>query len=383
MDYIKASLSFKLKKVFRYIRIFGLFRTIVKIQGQLHMSNTRNPAFLLPQPSRKLRSTQDVAIIGCGNFAFSNIAYYINKFQKLRIRSVLDKSINRAASLANHYSSYRFTDQINDLVSDDGIKLVYIASNHASHCEYAVKCIEAGKDVHIEKPHVVNEEQLNLLLSTMKAHPSSRVFLGFNRPRSPLFLRLLSEINKQSGPLMINWFVAGHELPNDHWYFDEAEGGRVLGNLCHWTDLSLHLVGFDNAFPCTVQSFSPTDSTSDFVFSVIFNDDSCATISFSAKGHTFEGVREVLNVHKGNLIASLSDFQRLVTEVGDEKNSKTLLFRDHGHKQNILNSLTSPVGESVDVVCMSAKFFLAFKRALDTGLPVVVDRPSFDPLTVS
>jgi predicted dehydrogenase len=175
---------------------------------------------------------------------------------------------------------------------------------------------------------------------------------------------------------MINWFVAGHELPNEHWYFHEAEGGRVLGNLCHWTDLTLHLVGFNNAFPCTVSSTSPPHSKSDFVFSVVFADQSCAVISFSAKGHTFEGVREVLNVHRGDLIASLSDFQRLTIEIGHIKIHHNLRYRDHGHRQNILNSFTSSTGEYLDVIFMTASFFLAFKSCLDTGLPVVVERPS-------
>ncbi len=60
-----------------------------------------------------------------------------------------------------------------------------------------------------------------------------------------------------TGPLMINWFIAGHEIPDGHWYYDEKEGGRVLGNLSHWSDLTLHLAGIQTAFPCTVFSATP------------------------------------------------------------------------------------------------------------------------------
>ena len=76
--------------------------------------------------------------------------------------------------------------------------------------------------------------------------------------------------------------------------FDESEGGRVLGNLCHWTDLTLQLVGLESAFPCQIVPSAPPGSKFDFIVSLIFADRSCATITFSAKGHTFEGVREVL-----------------------------------------------------------------------------------------
>ena len=31
--------------------------------------------------------------------------------------------------------------------------------------------------------------------------------------------------------MMISWFIAGHNIDSDHWYFNPKEGGRVLGNL--------------------------------------------------------------------------------------------------------------------------------------------------------
>jgi hypothetical protein len=43
------------------------------------------------------------------------------------------------------------------------------------------------------------------------------------------------------------------------------------------------------------------------------------SITFSAKGVTFEGVREVLNVHKGNLLANLMDFHVLTVDIVDKK----------------------------------------------------------------
>ena len=102
------------------------------------------------------------------------------------------------------------------------IRLVYIASNVASHAEYAIKCLNAGKSVHIEKPHVVNYSQL----SVDGCHEKESIcqcFSWFNRPKSSLFLKLRSLLSQQQGPFMINWFIAGHEIPDNHWYFDESK----------------------------------------------------------------------------------------------------------------------------------------------------------------
>ena len=277
------------------------------------------------------------------------------------------------------YGLRYYTDQPARIVDDEQIELVFIASNHASHAEYAIDCVRAGKHVHIEKPHVVSMDQLERLCAAMQGRPDAKVFLGFNRPRSRLFRELQTHLAKQSGPLMINWFIAGHEIADDHWYFDAEEGGRVLGNLCHWTDLTLHLVSFKNAFPCRITPTVPENAKSDFIVSVMFADRSCATITFSAKGHTFEGVREVLNLHKGDVLANLTDFERLSVDVIDARHRKRQIFRDHGHQANIANTLKvlkdgQTAGESQDYVRATAMFFLAIKDAIESGETVELSR---------
>ena len=372
MDYTTQRLGFRLKKVLRYFRLYGIARTLTKVKGQFHMKRKYE---IMPAERKISQSSYaHIGIIGCGNFVFSNVAFYLNKFNPGLIRGVMDIDIHRAASLFESYGAIYYTNNADKIISDDDIDLVYIASNHASHAEYAIRCIQAGKHVHIEKPHVVSEDQLLRLVSAMRNNPQSKVFLGYCRPRTRLFQTLKALLMKESGPLMINWFIAGHEIPDNHWYFDEKEGGRVLGNLCHWTDLTLHLVGIENAFPCHIIPSSPPTSKSDFIVSLIFADGSCVSITFSAKGHTFEGVREVLNIHKGNLLGNLTDFQSLAVEVVENKIVSRRWYRDHGHKINILNSLNSRHGEDIRYIIATAKLFLAIRAALESGSRLTLSR---------
>lgn len=373
MDYTNSSLQFKIQKSIRYAMLYGIMRTLVKIRGQYHM---KKKYAKLPHISPSINPTKNIGIIGSGNYAFSNIAYYINKKFGNIIRASMDVNIHASASLFEEYKLGYYTEDAKEIVLDPNIDLVFIASNHASHAEYAIDCIKAKKNVHIEKPHVVNEDQLNRLRDAMRSNPDVKVFLGFNRPRSPLFQELQSHINNESGSLMINWFIAGHEIPDNHWYFDPKEGGRVLGNLCHWTDLTLHLVGIEKAFPCEIVPSSPHNAKSDFVVSIIFADQSCCSITFSAKGHTFEGVREVLNVHKGNLLGNITDFSALSLDICEKKYRKNLLYRNHGHAVNIYNSVTSKYGEDPSYIYATAKFFLAIKRAIDNRLPILLSKSS-------
>lgn len=315
---------------------------------------------------------RNVALIGCGLYAFSNIAYYLGKSNSGFLRCAFDLQRNRALSLCRSYGGAYALADWEAILTDSRVKIVYIASNHASHAEYAIACIEAGKHVHIEKPHVVSQEQLDRLLAAMRSHPQVKVFLGFNRPRSRLFRQLQSFLAGESGPLMINWFVAGHAIPDGHWYFDEKEGGRVLGNLSHWSDLTLHLLTLEKAFPCKIVPASPPDAKSEFVVTVIFADRSCAAITFSAKGDTFEGVREILNVHKGDVLATLTDFQKLTVDVVEKKYRFQPWHRDHGHEENFLHSLRGAIddgvpGEDISYVAATAKFVLAIRQAIDGG----------------
>lgn len=386
MDYTKTSLKFKIIKSLRYLRLYGLSRTLIKIAGQYHMKAEESTAEVDWQnPAVSDVASKHVAIIGCGNFAFANIAYYLDKNKKGVILGTYDKHMSRAVSLAKKYkAAFAFKDAAS-IVNHPGVKLVYVASNHASHAEYAIDCIKTGKDVHIEKPVVVSYDQLERLTQTIRNKPDAKVFLGFNRPKSKLFFELTGHLKKESGPLMVNWFIAGHEIADDHWYFDEKEGGRILGNLCHWSDLTLELIGYDNAFPCVIKSSSPSNSKSDFVVSIEFKDKSCATLTFSAKGHSFEGVREILNIHKGNLIGNLQDFQSIKLDIIDKRITHKLMFRDHGHQQNIMNSYNASTfninpGVSLQYLIATSLLALKIKESVDNRSDVTLTQEEIDNL---
>ena len=373
MDYIKAPLFFKIRKVLRYVKIYGLGRTLIKIKSQLHMAKTDEfTGDVWTNPRGSLGG--DVAMVGCGNFAYSTIAFYVSKSTPGKIKYALDINKSRSMSLAKTYNVYQAVSDFDSILTDPEISLIYIASNHHSHAEYAARALEFGKNVHIEKPHAVNEAQLEKLAASMVRNPNSKVFLGYNRPKSRLFKKLMSNMEYQSGPVTVNWFIAGHEIEADHWYFSEKEGGRVLGNLCHWSDLTIHLVGLDNCFPCTISPAVDPQSTSDFSYAISFADGSQAGFTFSAKGHTFEGVREYLNLHKGNLLANLQDFGSLEMSIGETVTKIRSLYRDHGHKKNIQNSYikakSDDEGEDLFYVYASGLLILKMKEATDAGLVV-------------
>jgi predicted dehydrogenase len=328
-------------------------------------------------PTRILQTSHPgkIGIIGCGNYSYSILAYHLCKQYGNIVRGVMDINQHHAASMSQKYRCAYYTDQVNEIINDEQIQLVYIASNHATHAEYAIKCLEAGKHVHIEKPHAVTFDQLNRLCRAMEK-TSCKVNLGFNRPKNKLGKALIKLVKEQSGTGMFNWFVVGHKLDIDNWYFQPSEGGRVLGNLCHWTDFTLQLIGDELAFPITINPSRSVKSDCDIVVGYVFGEQSIAAITFSAKEHTFEGVREILSIHKGNLLAQLKDFQCLNYELEDKKRKQISFFRDHGHRVNVVYSyqmaFENKPGCSVEYVWNTGNLFLSTKKSLDENKTIIV-----------
>jgi hypothetical protein len=154
-----------------------------------------------------------VGLIGCGQFGFSTIAYFLGA--KARIVVCYDTDASAAMSLARRYGVENVASSPDELFASPAIEVVYIVSNHASHAEYAVTALRAGKRVYVEKPIAVSHAQLTALCSTYRTCGRS-VFAGYNRPFSRAVRDIRSRLPSPEGPLTLGCFVSGHRLPVDH-----------------------------------------------------------------------------------------------------------------------------------------------------------------------
>ena len=380
MDYTKESFSFKLKKTLRYLKLYGPNRTYIKIKGQYHMNKSFDK---LPQNKPNKNSKKHVGILGCGNYSYSVISHYLKKNYGNTIRGAMDIEINRSASIFKDFNLDYYTDNSNQIIEDPQIDLIYIASNHYTHAEYAIDALNNDKSVHIEKPHVVNESQLERLIHAMKKS-KGKVRVGFNRPASRFGKLIEDYLRNEDGSTMINWFVAGHEINPDHWYFHDKEGGRVLGNLCHWTDFCYRMIEEDKRYPIRIIPSRSEKADCDISVTYVFGDGSIATITFSAKGHTFEGVREKLNLHKGNTLISMDDYETMRVDVVEKKRTYRNIFRDHGHELSIKESYAmiskNSDGETMKYIYETADLFLKTKIALETQKEVTIKPFEESPL---
>ncbi len=379
MDYLKQSIAFKVRKILRYVSLYGVSRTYRKVQGQLHV---RRQYETLPNKVIHESGNEFIGLIGCGNFAFTTIAYYLGKKFGRCIAACMDIDVNRAASMSSHYKIPSYSTSAEDVINNKSVRMLYIASFHSSHAEYAIKALEKNKHVYIEKPHVVSKDQLVRLINVM-AKSEGKVFLGFNRPVSPFGQAIQRFLAGETGSGIYNWFIAGHDLEPGHWYHRTEEGGRILGNLCHWTDFTLKLVPALEAFPIKITPTKAASNDVDIAVTYTFGDNTVAVITFSAKGHAFEGVKERFSAYKGDCMITMDDFKSMEVNIVNKKMRFVNFHRNHGHAnsivgaaENVAKNLGYDKERNIAHVWNSGMLFLETKRALEEDRTITVQ--SFD-----
>lgn len=96
-----------------------------------------------------------MAIIGAGNIA-SQMARAINGLEAVNAYAIASRDLTKAQRFAGEYKFDKAYGSYEELVKDEEIDLVYIATPHSQHYAHAKLCIEHGKAVLVEKAFTAN-----------------------------------------------------------------------------------------------------------------------------------------------------------------------------------------------------------------------------------
>lgn len=75
--------------------------------------------------------------------------------------SVHSRTFDKALAFAESYNFKTTCKNLAPFLDDPDLDIVYIATPNHLHCEQAIRCMEAGKHVLVEKPIVLNVGQMN------------------------------------------------------------------------------------------------------------------------------------------------------------------------------------------------------------------------------
>lgn len=145
--------------------------------------------------SRKIR----VGIVGMGRAGrFMHVPELEQNSELFEIVALCDRDPERRKDLPAFASHARTYGAFEEILADPEVELLTIAVRNADHTPYAIRALEAGKSVVIEKPIAVSMEQIRDLKQANDRFPG-KLFLRFNRRFEPAFLCLREVI--ESGVL--------------------------------------------------------------------------------------------------------------------------------------------------------------------------------------
>jgi predicted dehydrogenase len=319
-----------LRKLWRFFTIYGPGRTLFKAAGRMRL---RPPVLSWRRPP------PDIGLIGCGQFGFATIGYFLQTTFGPRLAACHDIDPGAAASLAHALRVRRICTTSEELLATPGLRTVYIASNHASHADYAVRALAAGLDVVVEKPVAVSRRQLVDLLRARSAAPG-RLFAGYNRPFAPAlrWLRQHTTMEADQG-ITLQCFVSGHRLGPDHWYRRPEEGTRVCGNIGHWLDLMVHVVawrGLPDRLDIRLTWADASEPDDNVNIAIASDRGDLFAVTLTSRTEPFEGIREVIHFQHGNSFAEIEDFRRITLWQGAGRKVRRFWPKDVGHRRAIL-----------------------------------------------
>jgi len=142
----------------------------------------------------------------------------------------------------------RATTDIEEILADDSVELVSLCTPDYTHYELALRCIEAGKHLLLEKPLSLEYEKAEEILRRA-AEKGVRISVGYEFRINPAVLRLRELV--ESGELGdIQAFALYHyrtPFRRDKWnkwiQKKEYSGGLLIEETCHWFDLAEYVTG--------------------------------------------------------------------------------------------------------------------------------------------
>ncbi len=286
-----------------------------------------------------------VAVIGAGNFA-SRVLIPAFKKNDLSLHTIVSEGgLSSAFQGSLRGFAYASTD-LEEVLSNDLVNLIVIATRHNTHSDLVSKCLAAGKNVWVEKPLCIDRMGLQKVSETI-ASVSSRdstiirkpqLMVGFNRRFSPHVVKMCELLSTRSSPVNIVMTINAGSIPSSHWTQDLSEGGgRIIGEVCHFVDLARCLVGdkIINARGVSMQNIIERQSViDDSSFSLSFADGSLCTIIYTASGaKSFP--KERIEVFVEGKILQLDNFKKL-TGFGWKNFRKLRTFsQDKGQKSAV------------------------------------------------
>jgi predicted dehydrogenase/threonine dehydrogenase-like Zn-dependent dehydrogenase len=280
----------------------------------------------------------NVAFIGAGDFAKAMHIPNMKKMaDKYNLYALLSQNSYNTKVTAETYGFEYCTTNLDEILSDPKVDIIFITSNHGSHAEYVLRSLKSGKHVFVEKPLAINQVELNQIKEFYANGDSSDkpiVAVGYNRRFSKYVDEIVKHTRLRNDPLFIHYRMnAGYKQAESKIF---KEGGRIIGEGCHIIDLMSHIVGSEIK---SISFESLTPSSKKFLVddnkSIVlkYKDGSVCSLQYFAIGNKAVE-KEYMEVHFDSKSIFLHDYKEMKAYGVDLKEIKSEMS-EKGHIEEL------------------------------------------------
>ena len=265
---------------------------------------------LINYPHKNIQAG-NVAFVGGGNYA-SRILIPLFKKTGANLTALVTSG---GMSAVHHGQKNGFHIASTDIEQAfvDSVDIVVIATQHNLHGNQAIKALENGKHIFVEKPLALSHKEINQIESLQKK-TKTMMMVGYNRRFSPHIQKIKELIDTKKSPKGFIMTMSPGQVDKDHWTQNsEIGGGRIIGEACHYIDLMRFLAGSKiksfNAVKMGENNFEEVTEDKS-VISLTFDDGSVGSIHYFANGGRFYP-KERIEIFCDDAVLQLDNFRKL------------------------------------------------------------------------
>jgi predicted dehydrogenase len=180
--------------------------------------------------------------IGAGAFSTGTLLPAFRRAGFSRFVAVTSAGGITARRAADRYHFDKAVSGTFPAIDDPDVGIVVIATPHDTHAELASLALKDGRHVWCEKPVALSVDELAQVEAAWEAS-ERQLMIGFNRRWSPAVRPARAALAGMASPKFLVYRVAAGPVPEGHWYTDRRQGGRILGEVCHFVDTAQALIG--------------------------------------------------------------------------------------------------------------------------------------------
>lgn len=252
-----------------------------------------------------------VGLVGAGAFATGTLLPALRRGGFGRLVAVASAGGLTAARAAQRHGFEKAVAGAAAVLDDPDVSVAVIATPHDTHASLTIRALSAGRHVWCEKPAALTEDELEAVRCAWLE--SGRVLaIGFNRRWSPAVAAARQGLDGVAAARLVVYRIAAGPVPDGHWYRDRRQGGRLLGEVCHFVDTARALVGAPIEEVAALGGGGQDGSGDDASVALRFADGSLASIGYGSA--TPSAGKEWIEVHAGSHRIVIDDFRSVTID---------------------------------------------------------------------